>query len=66
MIKVYDVKASHHYEAGNVITFQCPKCDDEISVSDAGWWRVTCSCGYKWFKVVYAYTEDGDEEWWIV
>jgi hypothetical protein len=61
-IEVYDVECENHHEAGNMITFRCPVCRDEISVAAYGWWKTTCSCGYTWGANIYAYTDDGDKE----
>ncbi len=37
-----------HSDAGDGHTFKCPKCDDEITIADYGWWENRCSCGYRW------------------
>jgi len=62
MIEVSDLKMSYHNEAGNMITFRCPKCHEEIDIAESGWWRTVCSCGYRWHLVCYAYTKDDESE----
>ena len=51
----YDIKVSKHNEAGNMYTFRCPDCGNEVTVADAGWWSTKCSCGYQWTIYVKAH-----------
>lgn len=60
--EVRDVKVFHHYEAGNMVTFNCPYCGDEMNIAENGWWSNRCSCGYKWHVELYAYTCDVEIE----
>jgi hypothetical protein len=62
-MKIYDVECTNHWEAGNMLTFRCPKCGDKIDVVvSGGWWSTKCSCGYIWHADIYAYTEDDESE----
>lgn len=38
-------------DAGEVVSFKCPKCYNKLRVSlDGGeWWNTECECGYSWY-----------------
>lgn len=52
---------SNGSDAGLVFNARCPKCHEEITVAEMGWWRTTCSCGHTWWLRLEAYAEVEEE-----
>ena len=43
-----DIKYVGEGDGGNVYDFMCPKCHNELHVTEHPWDEVICRCGIRW------------------